>query len=104
MKRLLMFSLLFLTQTTDAGKNCLGHVGHKLRQVPWEFVYCDCNCDQQQKVTYDQGHGYGCVRCGHRLLPKDIKTNENTATTKNTNSKQKSTSTKNKKIKSKKTT
>lgn len=109
MNRLVILGLLFLAQTIDAGRNCLGHTGRKLREVPWVPVRCDCNCDQQQKVTYDQGHGYGCVRCGHRLIPKDVMTKENTTvikskTKKTGNTVQHQTSTQRTKRKSKQTT
>lgn len=78
MKKLLIVGLFFLVQIIQTDNNCLAYVGRKLRKETGSRVKCFCNCKQQQKVWYDQGHGYGCARCGHRRIPIDVMTPENT--------------------------
>ncbi|MCX5924346.1 MAG: hypothetical protein NTZ68_02915 [Candidatus Dependentiae bacterium] len=74
MKKLLLCALIFTMQTIDTSNLCRGFVytGQLFRRVEREIVECECNCWQQPKVKFEDGYGYGCVRCGHRLIPEDI--------------------------------
>ncbi|MFA5998713.1 MAG: hypothetical protein WC747_01695 [Candidatus Babeliales bacterium] len=74
MKKLLLCALIFATQSIDSCNLCRDFVytGQVLRRVEREIVQCDCNCWQQPKVKFEHGYGYGCVACGHRLIPEDI--------------------------------
>ena len=74
MKKLLLFVVLFVTQTINSCNLCRGYVytGQVLRRTTREIVNCECNCDKYSKVKFEDGYGYGCVLCGHRMIPEDI--------------------------------
>ena len=74
MKKLLYISLLFITNSLNSSNLCRGfeYTGQGLRRATREIVDCQCNCWQYPKVKIDQGYGYGCLQCGHRLLPEQI--------------------------------
>lgn len=76
MKRLFFIALLVLTQNIKSCNLCLGYTGRMLRQQSIEKIQCDCNCEQQYHVQWDDKQGYGCIRCGHRLLPRNPFKNE----------------------------
>ena len=81
MKKLLYLLLLFVANSINSCNLCrdFEYTGQWLRRAAREIVECDCNCWQHPKVKNDQGYGYGCVVCGHRLLPEKIFEEELTA-------------------------
>lgn len=68
-KQLFFASLLILTHAIESSNRCLGYTGRRFRRHAIEPVVCDCDCQAQYHVRCDDKKGYGCIRCGHKLLP-----------------------------------
>ena len=74
MKKLLYILLFCIGNSLFSCNLCrdFKYTGQGLRRAARELTTCNCNCWQYKKVKIDQGYGYGCLVCGHRLLPEQV--------------------------------
>lgn len=77
MKKIFFILLTLCIQIIESCPRCLGYTGRRLRRHAMEKVSCNCNCERQYHIRYDDKQGYTCIRCRHHLLP-DNSIDENT--------------------------
>lgn len=69
MKKIFFILFMIFSQAIITSPQCWDYTGRWLRRTPMEKINCQCNCEQQYHIKYDDKKGYRCLLCGHKLVP-----------------------------------